>query len=1117
MYRVTSDELIALRESLTETVNEFGELRTTIDFATFCLFGAEWFRRNYEDSSWSWETIYQGLDWQVQHIERLKPNITKVVAAGLKWWGIEIVRLELSRRFLATLICQGGLPIHSLRRDGGRLTRFMKACLRERERFPGSPIGQIVDDQAYILPLSFRNPDFQFLAGRLIEIISKLRSLSDNHSESGMSRKEFLDRNKSDWALSLPLRVEESESLSLIISLLDEAKAKVFQDAPFSIATRLEQPESVARLVRVLEFPPTISNDELRRQFNVSPSNELHPRLLVFLNCGGKQTSCLSVTLGRDGTTFHIARTDRSSTTIFNSTDSIRLILKFAGEEIGQCSPVGGDELSDSPWVFNDRDPNTLVGIGGVRSREPSLLVAYPQACALEMTDGEFQILENLVRDRKIARISGTCTLRLDEGIYRIRSKCSKSQASVYELWGKQLRLGDAHDFVWLGIPTINEVTVGEHSIRNSIPQNRIQWRSARNPIWRPLSDKCLGLVWLRVIDDGEVKFQNRITILPSDFSVSIKPDLNSKDSGTIEMRNLGSATLEFQPVDGKIPSVDSAGRLHRVRVTVSGAQPGLLRCRIRFSQETDCEVFLVCPTRSMRLVDAANRTLLNNPLIPVDQLGGVTLRVVLPDHKEVSIYELENWQFLETTHLTKLGSVSELNLASISNYAAGVLAQSDEPDSKVSFGIVIGNEFKSVFQWSVSRYSKYLEKSDLSIANSNLADSTFFSLPADLVERFREDRDEVLLSVLPMHSISTPMPESTVCNTGDGVFRIDHKNYSPGFYLVVGHTKNSGEAVRPIRLAVKVSEIPQNNLAGLSREERFCSVLNLRSKTERKSKWREFCSELASDFDHPGWKNVDEILDTNKSLAMPITTFEVLAALTCNHDAIVRTAFARVQDNWFWDSMEQLPFLWSLVPVSSWIRGAQKSIEFVRLKLSSNGIDEAEIRGLIESQKTQFAEVAPARIRGLASILPALHEARIDIPIHLLGRFFDRNPIDTRNVEMARLIKQHDRYDTRRSWPNLRLNLPEFMAEKLRRISNLSVQGRFKNEWAMLNAPAIAALHCMYDLEASEELVGQIKRLKGIDPDWFNVANATAMQQIIEHRLNEDSKCFSKFAAEVI
>jgi hypothetical protein len=213
---------------------------------------------------------------------------------------------------------------------------------------------------------------------------------------------------------------------------------------------------------------------------------------------------------------------------------------------------------------------------------------------------------------------------------------------------------------------------------------------------------------------------------------------------------------------------------------------------------------------------------------------------------------------------------------------------------------------------------------------------------------------------------------------------------------------------------------------------------------------------------------------------------------------------------------MEQLPFLWSLVPVTTWIRGAQRSIESVRRILTSIG-EEAEINKLIESQKAQFAEFAPVRIRGLASILAALHEARIDMPIHLLGKFFDRNPSETRNVEMARLIKQHDRYDTRRSWPNLRLNISEFTTERLNRIKNLSVQGRFKNEWAMLNAPAIAALYCMYDLEASEELVGQLKRLKGIDPDWFNVANATAMQQIFEHRLNEDSKCFSKFASEVL
>ena len=524
----------------------------------------------------------------------------------------------------------------------------------------------------------------------------------------------------------------------------------------------------------------------------------------------------------------------------------------------------------------------------------------------------------------------------------------------------------------------------------------------------------------------------------------------------------------------------------------------------------------LICPTTSIRIVDAANRPLPPKSLIPVDQLGGVTLRVVQPDHRAVAVYEIDNWQFLETTHLTKLGSVSELNLSSISTYAAGVLAQSDDPDSKVKFGVVLGNTSTPVFEWSVSRYSRYLKKDDQDIERGISVDSTFFSLPKDFAARLKEDHDEVVLDVLPMHAVSQPMPKASIASTGDGVFRIDHADYQPGYYLIVGHTKNSGETVRPIRLAVKPNTIPRPDMKDLLPSEKFSAVLNLRSRYGRKLAWADFCGELGGDLAHPAWENVDEILNISKSLSLPITTFEVLAQLASTPEAIVRTAFVRHSDVWFWESMEQIPFLWSLVPTAHWIKGAYRSIEFVSKTLNNVATDPVEIEKLIATQIRMFAESAPIRVRGLASVLPALRDAGIDVPIQVLGQHYDRNPVGSRDIEMARLIKQHEKYGARHSLPEIRLMLAELVHEKLRCIVDLTIQDRISNGWSVLNAPAIAAIHCMYDLVAPVELVCQLKRLRGIDPEWFSIANASAMQMIFEHRMREDPTCFSRLSDTV-
>ena len=571
LYRITSNELASLREALLSAVENQGELKWPEDCAAFCLFGAEWFRHNYEDGVWSWDTIYSGLGWREHAIERLKPNVTKIVAKGLKWWGLEVIRLELSRRFLATLVCQGGLPIHSLRRDGGSLARFLKASLRVHERYSSVPIVQVIEEQAYILPLSFQNPDFLNLAGRLIDTVSKLRALSDRYSESGVSRKEYLDRNQPDWALSLPLRIEESESLSLVVSLLDESKAKLIPDGQFAISTRLEQPETLARLVREVEFPSVLTPDELRRHFLVDPSIELYPRLLVFLNCGGKQTPCLSVVLNRDGASYRLAKQERTSTSISGATDFIRLVLKFSGEEIGQCVPVGSDEMPDSPWTFTDREPNPLIGIGGVKSRENSVLIALPAENTLEVITGQHSFLETLVHGRRIVRLSGESVVRSIDGICRIISKSIDINSAIFELRGKQLRLGESHEYVWIGAPTIDEILLDENGNRRSVPEFQMEWRPQRNSGWRRLSGACLGDVVLRVVSNGEVKFLCRTKVFPSDFTLSIKPDVNSASSGRIELRNLGSASIDFENSNDVITTVAFAGRLHCVSVKVHG------------------------------------------------------------------------------------------------------------------------------------------------------------------------------------------------------------------------------------------------------------------------------------------------------------------------------------------------------------------------------------------------------------------------------------------------------------------------------------------------------------------------------------------------------------------
>ena len=1115
-YRVTVNELEQLRCVLSETIAEHGELNSPDDCAAFCLFGSEWFRRNYIDGVWSWETIYDGLGWQDHAIERLSSNITKVVGRGLKWWGIEVIRLQLSRRFLGTIVCQGGVPIAALRRENGALTRCLRSSLRSFERSPDRSIRDITDENVFMLPQSLANSDFQFLLGELVRAIAKLRSVSDEFAKSGINRKQYLDQYRPKWADELPLRVEEPEALELIVSMLDASKARKFQDGQLGIVTRLDDLGNSLRLVQELEFPSLLSEEALLQQFSIRSRDELAPRMTCFLSHGGRDRAALTLCQERNTSNFRLSKLDRTSTLIYNNMESVRLELRVGGSEIGNSNVVGGNALPlpETPWCFSDREPRELIATGGARTKDTSMLVAVPDGCKFECSAASsLEWLSPTLAGRRVAKLSGAGTVHTEDGDYRITTKTQDVAGSTFEIAGKLLWLGVEQGEIWQGMPSIYEVTIEPESSRTQVLSRSIQWRSVHSREWQPLSTDCIGEVRIRVVKEGVIQFARVITVLPESVSINVVPDTKAKSSGILEIRNLGAANLDFEKLKGVDIQVESAGVLCRVSVSTDGSYPGALPCRVRFANRSQCTLNFVCPTTSMQLVDVANRLIPNNAPIPVDKLGGVRLRVIRPSNgaRRLSVMEKANWQFMGTPVATRVPGVYEFQLGTIATYASGILSQNEEPDTTVAFEVRSGDATATDCRWRVSRYSKRFERPP-NDAREGMENTAIFTVSDELRNEILAGTESLKLDVRPMHSISTSMPANSMEFSSEGLVRIDHTDYPSGYYLLVAHLQSNGEVLRPIRFAVKRSDILKLNLADVTNQsDHFAVALNTQDTAQRKQKWKRFCSDIGDDPTHPGWAKVDEVLECSKSLGLPITTFEMTAALAGNFRAVVRTAFVRAEDRWFWSSIEELPFMWSLVPIAKWIQGAHQSIGRLRLILTEANIEAEEIEKCIAKQIQVFSTTVPQYARGLGTVLAGLFETGIKIPPLVVQHLYDPKTLMTRDFEKSRTIAQHDKYDSRTSWPNERLALTDFAMSKLKSIQGLEIKDRFQNEWSIWNAPAITAIYCLYHLEASGGLVRDLKRLRGVDPEWFSVANACAMQMIFEFRLKENGNCFKE------
>ena len=216
----------------------------------------------------------------------------------------------------------------------------------------------------------------------------------------------------------------------------------------------------------------------------------------------------------------------------------------------------------------------------------------------------------------------------------------------------------------------------------------------------------------------------------------------------------------------------------------------------------------------------------------------------------------------------------------------------------------------------------------------------------------------------------------------------------------------------------------------------------------------------------------------------------------------------------WLWEKLEELPFLWSMVPIRSWVAAATRYVAFLLERLEGVGYDEKQIKETVTATLSGFSTATPLHCPGMACVSACLWVAGLELnpealPLPSLQPNAVESLLQRRQAEMDRTINEHntgDEADTREKWPSPQL---PFSTEIHSHLDGLVLK-RFRNEWAVLNAPAIAAAYAAYDIPPPENLILLLQQLRGVDPAWFDCAHQTALFVLCGKRLDQDSKCFS-------
>ena len=1103
-YRTSEEELEDLRETLSGLIDARSDLSRD-GKAAFCLFAAEWFVRNHRDGPWKWATILvDGLGLDETRKAWIRQRVREITRRGLAWWRQKVIETPAGSRYLATLACQGGLPLQTLRRHGAVLRRYFQEVLRQLEKYPHMAPVLVAEENDQILPSTLRYSVVYELTGQLVAAIVELRRLSKPAEEQGDDRLDYLERNVPNWRLQVPVRLDEDVARELVRGLLNEQPKKM---ATMALSVTCGLSLQASSVTRDLRFEPEIEESRLAELLGVS-THDLPPRMQLYLEGGGQRTAAAMASRIHQESGFRVARMPHKPLSGALASGRVQLAAVAGTKQLATVDLPGSDALPDSPWIFEQDDPHRLVGVGSIATRRQTILVALDQGTSWEPLEGA-EVLRKASMptcQREVLRVTGEIRAG-DE--YLIRTSVTEEQGCMFTLRGRRMVLGHGGSEVWLGMPGI-EV----HEADSVLPAKRIDthevfWRPAQSgSSWQNLesSGHFWGDVIVRAARDSEVLYQSRLTIVPEAFRISLRPGPGTAE-GHLRIAGLENVSLHVAANAGIETSVEetSPGKFD-VGVRVSNHRPSTIGLRLSSQEGAVAEIEAACPVPWIEVVDSAGRVRLEGVPIPAEELDGLHLQIVTAQNGQLQLTERGNRYLATPTEVAGVQQMFELPLSLIQSQVAGLLARSDSPDESVTLWVQQMPNSGPLRRITISRHYGSLRKESLEEADveAQSVHDVLISVPDTTLESLGPRIEDLQLDVLRLGYPDQPASAEAVKTVSPGRWRIHMDRCCAGPWLVTARVGDRA-TLRPLRVTIRPDELPIVDPKNAAPDKKFDATVNVADYEQRRKAWDELIASMAEDLGHPAWTPVSALIKT--AARMPVTTFEAVSRITQNPIAVAHVGIQRIADVWLWDSLEQLPFLWSLVPVKAWGVAVRNWVDHLETRL-------AEIEGLphvieetIQDLLKRVVELGPLRYSGMECVIACLFAAGLRVPTShsVLAKLLPNAKAELNSEleqQRTRLVADHiqDRWPTR---------VAHTSAEVCAFASQFGLRERPGFQKAVLDAPLIAAAHSILGVAAEPELVAVLQELKGFHPIWFDNANSIAMYLMAGDKLSVDPKYF--------
>ncbi len=1074
-YRLTESELEQLASVLTDRFKEGTSLRPK-ESAAFCLFAATFFCRHHKTGVWSWEEVLSAVDFD-QVYSKLYP----IVRSGLSFLGRRMILDDSGQsRYLTTLACEGGLPLHVIETPGNSVPRFFRSILKHREIYPVDVIDtlSICQRNKEYLPATLQNQNVFELAATLIEAIVDVRSHMPQDMEDPyawlLDRPSELDK--------IPMYLDAEVARRFLKGLIETPRHLPRSKVWVGFVRKLIWEHTGVQLVREIELPARLKVEELYHRFELQED----PPVRAFLYAKKENGELLHLGVLTQLCTGY--QVDANKNTIVPPLGELRLLLScHLGGELGEGIANAGEDLGPLPWYFSSPDgldESSYLGEGSIRTREPAVIAAIPPGAVVDCDQPLAKEMGSL-NGRTLLYLDHSCDIRLVDGSSCGVELCSEgSEGSSFRLHGETLQFGYGGDEVFRGMPKI-AVVAADRTVKQVLDGSCNRGHAGDQ----------FGKIDVEHSENGSLLFRKSAVVLPRDFRFSISP---SNRGGRGELA-FSSAELDMV-LPRRVPGVvvrrldnhetEGHGDFAFEYEADANAMPGAVTVDFEFRNAGSCTILASFPAACVSFVKQNGEAADNRTKKSIVGILGMRVRVVSQDPD--ARHYLEAVGNGGRTHLAEIGALRDTpNCRELSLD----LVRSQVVDK------LHGGGLDPEVRLEVSTDGPQRETPVLRVG---LFESEF---------EFEENKSRIVADaqngrvIIEARPLWDPRRVERLHSDGDGRFVFDHEGRDPGPWLVSGRIGDV-LVIRPTAITVRGETT--DSMSALHKASHVAyQDLNRSLDTLLK--------EMARDLEHETWAILPHFLD-DLSL-FPASTFRQFERLVGLPDTLIMFIL-KARSQWskahLWRAFEQLLFVWELVPLTAWLKVTKRIFtQFENLE------EQLAFPGLAESSKKQLREAfdvwseycpslrvctlildwlrSPGRSKKLSGEIACTSVGRS----RMMALFTEPGqPLD----QMQGLLRRNSRaqwiQDVRimKLVSSSRIQIPEYKFS-----SDQSNDARR----SVLFAPLAAALVAGGFVTASPQDVMVLKRIKEFDSVWFREMTRVALSMVVGSAIEKDENYF--------